>query len=105
MQFNIFYVTVVSVLSEIQVKNGDYMKKLWSYLENNKAYNSEKREKRFMLINTCAWFFIAFLCCMAAGVFYGYSEKWIEWSIVITGYAAIFGGLIGGFIFCGNTEN
>ena len=53
----------------------------------------------FLIMNIILWSGIAFLLSFVAGVFCGYSAEWVEWTVIITGYAGIGIGFFGGVIY------
>ena len=79
--------------------SGDlFMMKLWKYVD---AKNLDKKSKAniFLIMNIILWSGIAFLLSLIAGVFCGYSAEWVEWTVIITGYAGIGIGFFGGIIY------
>ena len=66
--------------------SGDlFMMGLWKYVDAKKL--------------DILWSGIAFLLSLIAGVFCGYSAEWVEWTVIITGYAGIGIGFFGGVIY------
>ena len=67
--------------------SGDlFMMRLWKYVDTKKLDNKCKANI-FLIMNIILWSGIAFLLSFVAGVFCGYSAEWVEWTVIITGYA------------------
>ena len=74
-----------------------FMMRLWKYVDTKKLDNKSKANI-FLIMNIILWSGIAFLLSLIAGVFCGYSAEWVEWTVIITGYAGIGIGFFGGVI-------
>ena len=68
------------------------MMRLWKYVDAKKLDNKSKANI-FLIMNIILWSGIAFLLSFVAGVFCGYSAEWVEWTVIITGYAGIASGI------------
>ena len=75
-----------------------FMMRLWKYVDTKKLDNKSKANI-FLIMNIILWSGIAFLLSLIAGVFCGYSAEWVEWTVIITGYAGIGFGFFGGVIY------
>ena len=75
-----------------------FMMRLWKYVDTKKLDNKSKANI-FLIMNIILWSGIAFLLSFVAGVFCGYSAEWVEWTVIITGYAGIGIGFFGGVIY------
>ena len=65
-----------------------FMMRLWKYVDAKKLDNKSKANI-FLIMNIILWSGIAFLLSLIAGVFCGYSAEWVEWTVIIIGYAGI----------------
>ena len=74
------------------------MMRLWKYVDAKKLETTSKANI-FLIMNIILWSGIAFLLSFVAGVFCGYSAEWVEWTVIITGYAGIGIGFFGGVIY------
>lgn len=79
--------------------SGDlFMMRLWKYVDAKKLDNKSKANI-FLIMNIILWSGIAFLLSLFVGVFCEYSAEWVEWTVIITGYAGIGIGFFGGVIY------
>jgi len=75
-----------------------YLEKIQSP-EDVKKLDNKSKANIFLIMNIILWSGIAFLLSLIAGVFCGYSAEWVEWTVIITGYAGIGIGFFGGVIY------
>lgn len=72
------------------------MRKLWDWTKEHFSGNMQKKRRIFLCMNTALWSFIPFLLCVVVGLFMGFSDKWLEYTMIATGYLAVYVGFFGG---------
>lgn len=72
------------------------MRKLWNWTKEHISGDIRKKRMVFLCLHTIMWAAIPFLLCILYGVFVGFSDKWLEYTIIAMGYPAIYFGFFGG---------
>lgn len=74
------------------------MMRLWNYI---KEQNMDKKKKGylFVLANTILWVVAAGLIAFVTGGLVGFDARWLEWSVLLIGYAGVGMGFFYGIIY------